>query len=184
MRQHATLVAEPMQNARDVESHRGWVRHTTDANGAIVCCNASMLPLFSTYPAPERHDSVRATAAILLLIGLFALLAVLPKRDPTKVVSSLRCSIVSESQVSQVFGIRMRLMPTEGDVCHYVASNTSQQADLFVVALHDGAPAVSSRALRAVFVQRGSRRFEFVVVPEGLPAAAVVARERRLAAVR
>jgi hypothetical protein len=133
----------------------------------------------------EKLDFLRASVALLLLAGLFALLAMMPKRDPTKVVAGVPCSIVSESQVGDVFGMRMRLMPTEGTICHYVAANTSQQADLFVIAtpsLDQPSDAVLRVKPAPAFARRGGLRYEFVAMPEGADAATAVARERRLAA--
>ena len=132
----------------------------------------------------EKLDFARASVALLLLVGLFALLAMMPKRDPTKVVAGIPCSIVSESQVGDVFGMRMRLMPTEGTICHYVAANTSQQADLFVIATSSDEPSTAVLRVKPApaFAHRGSLKYEFVAMPEGADAATAVARERRLAA--
>jgi hypothetical protein len=142
-----------------------------------------MFPLHQ-YEPPEKMDFLRASAALLLLVGLFALLALLPKRDPTKVVSELPCSVVTETQVGDVFGTRMRLMPTEGTICHYVAANTSQQDDLFVIALTEGGASAAPRTdaqPAPVFVRRGARTYEFVAVPNGLDAISAMSREHRLA---
>jgi hypothetical protein len=82
----------------------------------------------------ERHPVRRAAVAIALLAIFGVLFLFAPPADPSKVVAGLPCSVLSENAISAVFGTTMRLMPTSGTVCHYVATQTSSDVSLFVIA--------------------------------------------------
>jgi hypothetical protein len=79
-------------------------------------------------PSDERSRLGRALVAIALLAGFVALFAFAPPDDPTKVVSALPCSVLTENQVAAVIGTPMKLMPTSGVTCHYVPSGAGDIA--------------------------------------------------------
>jgi hypothetical protein len=121
----------------------------------------------------------RAVAATVLLIALFSIFVFGPRHDPTKVVAGVPCSVLSEEQISDVLGAPMRMLPTSGTVCQYVAT-TSGSRSLFVIARHDSLfPASAMRsgtvihglgdgavlAGNTMYVRYGARSYVFHVVP-------------------
>ncbi len=125
-----------------------------------------MLNPFENDPV-EVSDRTRAIIALALLIGLFAIFAFTPRRDPTKLVAGLPCSILSESQISAVIGRTMELIPGDGNVCHYVSTDAASQRNVFVVALHRVVQTNSAirRRDQALFVRHHGRTYELVVLP-------------------
>jgi hypothetical protein len=114
-----------------------------------------------------------------LLVVLFSVFIFGPRHDPTKVVAGVPCSVLSEQQISEVLGTQMRLMPTTGTVCQYVAT-TSEPRSLFVIARHDSlfpASALQRGTLinglgdaavladNAMYVRYGPRSYVFHVTP-------------------
>jgi hypothetical protein len=141
------------------------------------------------FPSPQysdpvgRHDLIRALVAMALLVALFTVLAFVPRRDPTKVVAGIPCSILSERAIGSVLGATMQLLPTDGTVCHYVSTDSAAQRTLFVVALHGDTPVNRAMAERnrALYVTYRRRTYELVIVGDIRPDASA-AREHRLAA--
>src|SRR6202790_1220997 len=82
----------------------------------------------------DASSKRRAAGAIAPILASCARLAFAPRTDTTKVVSGAPCSIVSEDRISAVLGAPMRLMPTTGSVCHYVATGAGSASALFVIA--------------------------------------------------
>jgi hypothetical protein len=132
-------------------------------------------------------------APLATFVALLALFAFAPPRDPTKVVPGIPCSVLSENEISAVLGSPMRLMPTSGAVCHYVAM-TSGAPSLFVVARHDprtpaepdtvpidGLGGVAAHYGNTLFVRYGTHAYTFAVVPQLTPDARVFAQELQLA---
>jgi hypothetical protein len=150
----------------------------------------------SLYGASEPGDVKRAAAATFVLLGLVALFTFAAPRDPTKVVAGLPCSVLSEASVSATFDTEMRLMPTTGTVCHYVATGNGSSRSLFVTArggtslppstAQDSAEVhgIGDAAVRtenALYARYGSRSYAFAVVPHGTKEAETLAEEVRLA---
>ena len=132
-------------------------------------------------------------ASLAIFVALFAMFAFAPPRDPTKVVPGIPCSVLSENDISAVLGAPMRLMPTSGSICQYVAT-TYGAPSLFVVARHDprtpaepdtvpvdglGGPAV--RYANTLYVRYGAHAYTFAVVPQLTPKTDTFGKEIQLA---
>jgi hypothetical protein len=128
---------------------------------------------------PAGFEIQRAVAATVLLVALFSVFVFGPRHDPTKVVAGVPCSVLSEEQISDVLGAPMRLMPTSGTVCQYVATTTGSRS-LFVIARHDSLFPVSAMrsgtiihglgdgavlADNTMYVRYGPRAYVFHIVP-------------------
>ena len=144
----------------------------------------------------DPSEPKRAVAAIAIFVALFSVLAFAHPHDQTKVVAGIPCSVLSEQDISAVLGTNMRLMPTSGTICQYVATSGGTSRTLFVVARHDatvppsmvadGIPVhgVGDAALRtpnAVYVRYGSRSYTFDVIPRSPTDALPIGQELRLA---
>src|ERR1035437_501408 len=136
----------------------------------------------------------RVFGAIAVIVALCVLLAFAPKRDATKVVRGMPCSILSETEISAALGAPMLLMPTSGAVCRYVS--TGSTATLFVIARQDTAlpspVAQTSAPLHGVgddavrfanrlYVRYGARSYTFIVVPQSTDDVRPIADELRVA---
>jgi len=121
----------------------------------------------------------KVLGSLAIFVAFFGMFAMAPPRDPTKVVPGIPCSVLSERDISAVLGAPMRLMPTSGAICQYVATTTSGASSLFVVARHDGrVPAepdtipiegLGGRAVRyanTLYVRYGTHAYTFAVVPQ------------------
>jgi hypothetical protein len=121
----------------------------------------------------------KVLASVAIFVALFAMFAFAPPRDPTKVVPGIPCSVLSENDISAVLGAQMRLMPTSGAICQYVATAASGAPSLFVVARRDprtpaepdavavdglGGPAV--HYANTLYVRYGAHAYTFAVVPQ------------------
>lgn len=140
-----------------------------------------MSPYERHYIAESETDagSLRAAAAALLLIVAFAVFGYVAPSDP-RIARLTPCAVLSEQQVSDVFGQPMRLMPTSGAVCHYVATNGADQSSLFVVARADVAfplargddialSGVGDAALLtsdALYVRSHAHAYKLIVAPQ------------------
>lgn len=149
------------------------------------------------YPfEPDPTETKRAVAAIAILVALFSLLAFARPHDPTKVVSGVPCSVLSERDISAVLETEMRLMPTSGTICQYVSTGTASSRTLFVIARHDttvpasiaresvSVPHVGDAAMRspnAVYVRYGTHAYTFDIVPASPNDRPHTAEELRLA---
>jgi hypothetical protein len=161
--------------------------------------DARTMSAFEPIPKPESPSEIkRAALATAILIALFAVLAFAPpfKHDATKVIAGVPCSVLSEEDISAVLGEPMRLMPTSGTVCQYVATGAGTSRALFVVARHDASPPLEMtqgsvavpglgdsalRTANALYVRYGSRSYTFDIVPQSPNAAPPFAAELRLA---
>jgi hypothetical protein len=144
-----------------------------------------------------RSSSIgRAAGVIAAILALCALLAFAPRHDTTKVVGGAPCSILSEDQISTAMGTPMRLMPTTGTVCHYVATGTGGASALLVIArreppasaalVHDTVPVrgVGDAAVRSTTgldVRYGSHWYAFTIVPNAAGDPTPLREEIRLA---
>ncbi|GEM_PF-6007394 len=137
----------------------------------------------------------RVIGAIATIVALCALLAFVPKHDPTKVVSATPCSILSEAEISAELGAPMVLMPTSGAVCRYVSTGTGTPT-LFVVARHaaaipppialDGIPVcgigdAAVGSAKGLYVRYGARSYTFIIVAQTADGNRTLADEVRLA---
>jgi hypothetical protein len=150
----------------------------------------------SLYGESEPGDVKRATVATFVLLALIALFTFAVPRDPTKVVTGLPCSVLSEASVSAAFDTEMRLMPTTGTVCRYVATGGGSSRSLVViarggtslppataqgsVALH-GIGDAAVRIQNVLYARYGSRSYEFAIVPHAASDAEALAEEVRVA---
>ena len=121
-----------------------------------------------------------AIAAVALLVAFIALVAFAPPDDQTKVVSSLPCSILSERDVGSVVGAHVRLMPTNGTICHYVPTGTGGASAVFVVAHRDVSLPARVPA-GGVALQASGHVYTIVVVPREAGRTATPADAQRLA---
>ena len=116
--------------------------------------------------------------SLAIFVALFGMFAFAPPRDPTKVVPGIPCSVLSENDISAVLGAPMRLMPTSGSICQYVAT-TSGAPSLFVVARRDprtpaepdtvpvdGLGGAAVRYANTLYVRYGAHAYTFAVVPQ------------------
>jgi hypothetical protein len=78
-------------------------------------------------------------ASVVIVAAAIALVVFGPRHDPTKVVAGLPCSVVSESEVGDIFGTPMQLTPSDGTICRYVPTDARHITSLFVIAQHGGA---------------------------------------------
>ena len=121
----------------------------------------------------------KVLASVAIFVALFAMFAFAPPRDPTKVVPGIPCSVLSENDISTVLGAPMRLMPTSGAICQYVATTTSGAPSLFVVARRDprtpaepdtvhvdGLGGAAVRYANTLYVRYGAHAYTFAVVPQ------------------
>lgn len=159
-------------------------------------CTAGMMSSFPHHarPEPERRTELRqAAAATAALLVLFSVFAFAPRRDASKVVAGVPCSILSEQQISETLGTPMRLMPTSGTICQYVSTGGAERT-LFVVARHAALPPDAARgvAVRGIgdgairvagttYVRYGPRWFALIAIPQAGGIASAFAVEMRLA---
>ena len=145
---------------------------------------------------PDPSELKRAVTATAILIALFAMFAFAPPRDPTKVVGGIPCSVLSENEVGTVLGAPMRLMPTDGTICHYVSTANGPSRALFVVARREpsvpnsigndvtpvhGLGDAAARAGNTLYVRYGQHSYAFTVVPPTANDTPRIAEELRLA---
>jgi hypothetical protein len=135
----------------------------------------------------------KVVASLAIFVALFAMFVFAPPRDPTKVVPGIPCSVLSENDISAVLGAPMRLMPTSGAICQYVAT-TSAAPSLFVVARRDartpaepdtvqveGLGGTAVRYANTLYVRYGAHAYTFAVVPQATPDAGAFGKELQLA---
>jgi hypothetical protein len=164
-----------------------------------MCFNAEVMSDFqhvSYYEEPSAAEKKRAAVASVLLVVCFAVFAFAAPRDPSKVVSGLPCSVLSEEDISSVLGTSMRLMPSSGAVCRYVSTANGPSRSLFVIARRNpvvpeppAADAVrvggvgdeAARSNGSLFVRYGRRAYTFTVVPQTAADSGALEREVRLA---
>jgi hypothetical protein len=113
----------------------------------------------------ERNELVSASVAIALLAVLFLVFAFAPARDPSKLIAGIPCSIFSERQVGAVFGVPMRLRPTDGTICQYVSTDSGKQGMLFVIARHDD-PATSNLAGHGLLIRHANRTCNVIAIAD------------------
>jgi hypothetical protein len=138
----------------------------------------------------------RVFGAIAVIVALCVLLAFAPKRDATKVVRGMPCSILSETEISAALGAPMLLMPTSGAVCRYVSTGSTATPTLFVIARQDTAlpsPVAQNsapvhgvgddavRSANRLYVRYGARSYTFIVVPQSADDVRPIADELRVA---
>lgn len=124
---------------------------------------------------------VRSISIIATLAAFVGAIALLPARDPAKLVRGVDCSVLSEVQISTIVHAQMRMLPSDGNVCRYVSDSWSDGASVTVIAKHDvqrppNWPPAQIRNLSfgddaasvndAVYLRRGDRAF-LVVVSHG-----------------
>jgi hypothetical protein len=110
----------------------------------------------------ELKRSVIASVVVVVAAAV-ALVVFGPRHDPTKVVAGLPCSVVSESEVGNIFGTQMQLTPSDGTICRYVPTDARHIKSLFVIA------------------QRGGTRYTVHIVPAGPDDGTTQLAEARLA---
>ncbi|HEY0395397.1 MAG TPA: hypothetical protein VGD01_12945 [Candidatus Elarobacter sp.] len=149
----------------------------------------------STATSPTERK--RAAVAVVLMLILFGALAFVAPHDPTKVVSGLPCSVLSEEQIGEVLGTPMRLMPASstGTVCRYVPTSSTGAHSLFVIARHASdrptlavagtpLPGIGDEAIAgtdATYVRYGRHWYAFILVPRAADDRTAPALEQRLA---
>jgi hypothetical protein len=147
--------------------------------------------------ATSPVERKRAAIALVLLLLLFGALAFVAPHDPTKVVSGLPCSVLSEEQIGEVLGTQMRLMPASstGTVCRYVPTASTGAHTLFVIARHASErpalsvagtplPRIGDEAIAgtdATYVRYGPHWYAFILVPRAAADRSAPALEQRLA---
>jgi hypothetical protein len=148
---------------------------------AHVSIRIMLQPYYYEHAPQEREDFVGAALAIALLVGLFLLLALAPPRDPAKLLAGVPCSILSESQISSVYGTTMRLRPTDGSVCQYVSTDGQKQAMLFVVARHDDGTPSTQPNTQALTLRHHGRAYTLIAIGDPEHAKLAQFREQQLA---
>ncbi|MGH7715258.1 MAG: hypothetical protein ACREML_04595, partial [Vulcanimicrobiaceae bacterium] len=78
--------------------------------------------------------STQGLAAVAIILAIMAAFAFIPARDPSKVIPGIACSVISETAISAVLGAPVRLSPTTGSVCRYVATEGDEARSVFVIA--------------------------------------------------
>lgn len=163
-----------------------------------MCLYAKTLSSYHglNYQDPDPSELKRAAMATVILVALFAMFAFAPPRDPTKVVAGIPCSVLSENEVGAVLGAPMRLMPTDGTICHYASTANGPSRALFVVARREpsvpnsigndvtpvhGLGDAAARAGNTLYVRYGQHSYAFTVVPMTADGAPRIAEELRLA---
>jgi len=71
---------------------------------------------------------------------MMAAFAFAPARDPSKVIPGVACSVLSESEIANVVGTPVRLSPTTGTVCRYVATESDKERAVTVIARREISP--------------------------------------------
>jgi hypothetical protein len=116
----------------------------------------------ASVPPRRPAEIVRPLVLLALLTGMIALAVLFPARDDRR-VPGLRCSLIPTDAISRIVREPVRLEPSSGNVCRYVARDA-----------HGAFESVSVIALAA-------RRTGASVAPDGTPFV-VVARDRHAAA--
>jgi hypothetical protein len=86
------------------------------------------------YDNPEIPASTQGIAVIALVLVVLAAFALAPSRDPSKTIPGIPCSVLSETEISGVVGTPVRLVPTTGTTCRYVALNDEASRSVVVTA--------------------------------------------------
>jgi hypothetical protein len=86
------------------------------------------------YVGPDVSYTTQGIAIIAIILVIAAAFAFAPPRDPSKVIPGVACSVLSETEVGTVLGTPVRLVPTTGTVCRYVATDGSTERSAIVVA--------------------------------------------------
>ena len=92
------------------------------------------------YVGPEVPYSTQGLAIIAIIVAVLAAFAFAPPRDPSKVIPGLACSVLSETEISAVVGTPMRLSPTTGTACRYMATEGNTERSVMVIAHRDVTP--------------------------------------------
>lgn len=95
----------------------------------------------------QKFGRAQGLVVVLLIAAFIMMLYLAPRHDPSKLIAGMRCSVVSENDISALLHTPMRLVPTSGTVCQYVSTDARIGRTLYVVAhgpqSPGGAPAVA-----------------------------------------
>jgi hypothetical protein len=92
------------------------------------------------YVGPQVPYSTQGLAVITIIVAMLAAFAFVPARDPSKVIPGVACSVLSETEISSVVGTPVRLSPTTGTLCRYVATEASNERSVMVIATREVTP--------------------------------------------
>jgi hypothetical protein len=92
------------------------------------------------YVAPNVPYSTQGLAIIAIILVIVAAFAFVPARDPSKVIPGVACSVMSETEIAAVVGSPVRLSPTTGTVCRYVATAGNTERSVLVIASREETP--------------------------------------------
>ena len=92
------------------------------------------------YVAPNVPYSTQGIAIIAIILAVVGAFAFVPARDPSKVIPGVACSVMSETEIGAVMGSPVRLSPTTGTVCRYVATEGDQERSVLVIAHREVTP--------------------------------------------
>jgi hypothetical protein len=92
------------------------------------------------YVAPNVPYSTQGIAVIAIILAIVGVFAFVPARDPSKVIPGVACSVMSETEIGAVIGSPVRLSPTTGTVCRYVATEGDNERSVLVIASREVTP--------------------------------------------
>ncbi len=105
-----------------------------------LICNMYERNYSEPYVGPNVPYSTQGLAIIAIIVAVVAAFAFAPPRDPSKVIPGVACSVLSETEISAVVGTPMRLSPTTGTVCRYVATQSDKERSVMVIARREVTP--------------------------------------------
>lgn len=130
----------------------------------------------------DAADLTRAGVCVAITLAVAGFFAAAPPRDPSKVVSGLPCSVLSEQAIGNALGTTVQLMPTSGTVCQYVATEGDVPRSVFVVAHRDSAsPSAASSSGGSLSVRSGAHAYTVTIVQPSSDPQQIRADELRLA---
>lgn len=103
-----------------------------------LCCECGTIQaMYERYSedVPPMSQALAVIAILLLITGVFAFG---PRRDPSKVVAGIPCSVLSETEIGAIIGTPMRLVPTTGTTCEYVATTSGMEHAVFITVHRNG----------------------------------------------
>ncbi|MGH7661262.1 MAG: hypothetical protein ACRENA_10170 [Vulcanimicrobiaceae bacterium] len=84
--------------------------------------------------APEVSGNSQIVAIVTLLVVIGTVFVFGPRRDPSKVVAGLPCSVLTETEIGAVVATPVRLLPTEGTTCEYVSTASDVETTVLITA--------------------------------------------------
>jgi len=92
------------------------------------------------FSGPNLSASQQFITITAIILAILAVMAFSPRRDTSKVVPGIACSVLSEAEIGAVIGTPVQLLPTTGNVCRYVATSSESERSVIVVAHRVDAP--------------------------------------------